>query len=118
MAASGAGSRSRWLPSNSRLLCVQSSKPAINILNQHSRQEFEMLGQKRLAVLGAGKLGETLIKGLIQAGVTEPSRIRVTAGHQQRLDYIRDRFGIEGTLSNLDAAAQADIVILSVKPQT
>ncbi|HMG33518.1 MAG TPA: pyrroline-5-carboxylate reductase [Blastocatellia bacterium] len=77
-----------------------------------------MLGEKRLAVLGAGKLGETLIKGLLQAGVTEPGSIRVTAGHQIRLDYIRDRFGIEGTLSNRDASAQADVVILSVKPQT
>jgi pyrroline-5-carboxylate reductase len=77
-----------------------------------------MLKDKRLAVLGAGKLGETLIKGLLQAGVISSDRIAVTAGHQQRLDYIRDRFGIRGTLANAEAVREADVVLLSVKPQT
>lgn len=77
-----------------------------------------MLKDKRLVVLGAGKLGETLIKGLLQAGVIDAEKVRVTAGHQQRLDYIRQRFGILGTLSNREAVEGADIIILSVKPQT
>jgi pyrroline-5-carboxylate reductase len=77
-----------------------------------------MLKNKRLAVLGAGKLGETLIKGLLEAGVIDVSKVKITAGHQQRLDTMRDRFGIEGTLSNKAAAATADVIILAVKPQT
>ena len=47
-----------------------------------------MLKNKKLAVLGAGKLGETLIKGLLEAGVIDVANVRVTAGHQQRLDQI------------------------------
>ena len=77
-----------------------------------------MLKDKKLAVLGAGKLGETLIKGLLEAGVIDVANVRVTAGHQQRLDAMRDRFGVRGTLSNKDAAATADVIILAVKPQT
>lgn len=77
-----------------------------------------MLKNKRLAVLGAGKLGETLIKGLIEASVISPGNITVTAGHQPRLDYMRERFGVSSTLSNREAAASADVIILSVKPQT
>jgi pyrroline-5-carboxylate reductase len=77
-----------------------------------------MLENKKLAVLGAGKLGEALIKGLLQAGVIAAKDIRVTTGHQQRLDYVSSRFGISGTLSNRAAAEDADIIILSVKPQT
>ncbi|PYP82707.1 MAG: pyrroline-5-carboxylate reductase [Blastocatellia bacterium AA13] len=77
-----------------------------------------MLKDKKLAVLGAGKLGETLIRGLLEAGVTSASNIIVTAGHQHRLDLMRERFGVSATLSNADAARQADIIILSVKPQT
>src|SRR5215216_2623192 len=77
-----------------------------------------MLKDKRLAVLGAGKLGETLIKGLLEARVLEASNITVTAGHQQRLDKMRERFGVGGTLSNKMAVDSADIIILSVKPQT
>src|SRR5215467_12668895 len=77
-----------------------------------------MLKDKTLAVLGAGKLGETLIKGLLEAGVTTPAAITVTAGHQQRLDQLREKYGLAGTLSNEKAARAADIVIVAVKPQT
>lgn len=77
-----------------------------------------MLTDRKLAVLGAGKIGETLIRGLLEAGVTSSAQVTVTAGHAQRLDYMRERFGVSGTLSNAMAAESADIVILSVKPQT
>ncbi len=77
-----------------------------------------MLKDKKLAVLGAGKLGETLINGLLEAGVIEMRNVIVTAGHQARLDQLRDRFGVTGTLSNSMAAESADIIILSLKPQT
>src|SRR5713101_2681503 len=78
----------------------------------------DMLKNKRLAVLGCGKLGETLIKGLLEAGVIEVTNVIVTAGHQQRLEQMRERFGVAGTLSNKAAAESADIIILAVKPQT
>jgi len=77
-----------------------------------------MLKQKKLAVLGAGKLGETLIRGLLDAGVVKAGDITVTAGHAQRIAKLREDLGVEGTLSNADAARTADLVILSVKPQT
>ncbi len=77
-----------------------------------------MLRDKKLAVIGAGKLGETLIKGLIEAGVIDVSNVIITAGHQVRLDRMRERFGVTGTLSNAMAAESADIIILAVKPQT
>ena len=77
-----------------------------------------MLKEKKLAVLGAGKLGETLIKGLLEADVISVANVTVTAGHQPRLDQLKERFGVAGTLSNSMAAESADIIILSVKPQT
>jgi pyrroline-5-carboxylate reductase len=77
-----------------------------------------MLKEKKLAVLGAGKIGETLIKGLLEAGVIDISNVTVTAGHQYRLNDLKERFGVAGTLSNAAAAGSADVVIISVKPQT
>ena len=77
-----------------------------------------MLKDKKIAVLGAGKLGETLIKGLLEAGVIDIANVRITAGHQQRLDQMHERFSVAGSLSNKDASATADIIILAVKPQT
>jgi pyrroline-5-carboxylate reductase len=77
-----------------------------------------MLKDKKLAIIGAGKLGETLIKGLLEAGVVEFENIVVTAGHQPRLDNLREKFSVAGTLSNPMAAESADIIIIAVKPQT
>src|SRR6185295_296109 len=77
-----------------------------------------MLENNKLAVLGCGKLGETLIKGLLEAGVIDVRNVRITAGHQQRLDQMRERLGVTGSLSHKVAAATADIIILAVKPQT
>ena len=38
-----------------------------------------MLKEKKIAVLGAGKLGESLIKGLLEAGVINIANVRITA---------------------------------------
>ncbi len=77
-----------------------------------------MLEKKKFAVLGAGKLGESLIRGLIDAGVVAAGDITVTAAHPQRIAQLRESPGVAGTLSNAEAVKSADIVILSVKPQT
>lgn len=76
-----------------------------------------MLKSKKLAILGAGKLGETLLKGLVEADVIDVTNVMVTAAHRERIDEIAARFGVKSTLSNKEAAEWADIVILSVKPQ-
>src|SRR5438128_1612793 len=77
-----------------------------------------MLREKKLAILGAGKIGEALIRGLLDAEAINVADVTVTAGHQQRLDLLKQRFGVNGTLSNKAAAESADIIVLSVKPQT
>ena len=77
-----------------------------------------MLKQKKLAVLGAGKLGESLIRGLLDAGVVKAADITVTAAHPQRVAQLRESLGVAGTDSNAEAAKRADIVLLSVKPQS
>ncbi|MFQ5655797.1 MAG: pyrroline-5-carboxylate reductase family protein, partial [Planctomycetota bacterium] len=77
-----------------------------------------MLEDKRIAVIGAGKLGETILSGLFDAGTIRPDHVVVTAAHQERLDVLRERLGVEGTLSNPSAVEGADVVLLGLKPQT
>jgi pyrroline-5-carboxylate reductase len=72
---------------------------------------------RRIAVLGAGKMGETLIRGMLSAGVTSPDHIVATAAHQPRLEDLARRLGISTTLDNRDAVRDADLVLLCVKPQ-
>ena len=72
---------------------------------------------RRVAILGCGKIGEALVSGLLSSGWREPGDIVVTARREERADELRERHGIEATLSNPDAIASAGLVVLAVKPQ-
>src|SRR5437867_3518825 len=75
-----------------------------------------MAGRK-IAVLGAGKAGESLIAGLLSSGWREPSEIVATARHEERLAGLAERHGIATTTSNVDAVQGAGLVVIAVKPQ-
>jgi pyrroline-5-carboxylate reductase len=72
---------------------------------------------RKLAVLGAGKAGEALIAGFLSSGWRQPAEIVATVRHQERLDHLAERYGIETTLSNAEAVQGAAIVVIAVKPQ-
>src|SRR5438128_1193269 len=77
-----------------------------------------MFENKRIAVLGAGKLGEALITGLLDAEVVSRKQFIATAAHKERLEQLRTKLDIETTLSNAEAVRKAHLVLLCVKPQT
>jgi pyrroline-5-carboxylate reductase len=70
---------------------------------------------QRVAVLGAGKIGEALVSGLLRAG-KPADEVIVTARRPERAAQLRDRYGVE-VVGNAEAAAKADTLILTVKPQ-
>jgi pyrroline-5-carboxylate reductase len=69
----------------------------------------------RVAVLGAGKMGEALLSGMLRSG-TSPTGVLVTARRPERAAELRERHGVE-VVSSAEAAASADTLILTVKPQ-
>jgi pyrroline-5-carboxylate reductase len=69
---------------------------------------------RRLAIIGAGKIGESLLAGLLSAGWTD---VVVTGRRQERVDELRERHGVEATISNAEAIVGADVVVIAVKPQ-
>jgi pyrroline-5-carboxylate reductase len=71
----------------------------------------------RVAVIGAGKMGTTLIRALTAGGALDASRLVATARHRDTLDRVRDELGVAVTLDNRGAAEGADLVLLCVKPQ-
>jgi pyrroline-5-carboxylate reductase len=73
--------------------------------------------EKRVAFLGAGKMGEALVSGLIRAGGRRPNEIMVTARREERARELAERHGITAGLSNEEAASWAPTLILTVKPQ-
>jgi pyrroline-5-carboxylate reductase len=72
---------------------------------------------ERIAVLGAGKIGECIIGGLLGTRKVPPGTLRATARHSERLRHLATRYGIATSLSNREAVRGASIVLLAVKPQ-
>jgi pyrroline-5-carboxylate reductase len=73
--------------------------------------------ERTIAFLGAGNMAEALIKGLLRAGTARPEGIIATGRRTERLEELQRTYGIRTTQDNLAAAREAEIVVLSVKPQ-
>jgi pyrroline-5-carboxylate reductase len=68
-----------------------------------------------IAILGAGKMGEALLSGVLRAG-RRPSELLVTARREERGALLRQRYGVE-VAGNAEAARTADTLVVAVKPQ-
>jgi pyrroline-5-carboxylate reductase len=67
----------------------------------------------KIAIIGAGNMGGATALGL--AGALPDARITVTAKHAATLEKFAAR-GLQTSLDNVSAAADADVVVLGVKP--
>ncbi len=76
-----------------------------------------MFLDNKVAFLGGGNMAEALIKGLIAAGTAKHEQILVTDISLDRLEHLRKTYGIIIQTSNLNAAREAGIILLCVKPQ-
>jgi pyrroline-5-carboxylate reductase len=68
----------------------------------------------RIAILGAGKIGESLLAGLRSSDWAD---IVASSRREERVEELRERHGVEATTSNEEAIRGADVVVLAVKPQ-
>src|SRR5947209_389726 len=71
----------------------------------------------KVAILGGGKIGESLLAGLLSSGWREPSHVVVTGRREERIRELVERYGVRGTLSNGEAVSGASLVVIAVKPQ-
>ena len=76
-----------------------------------------MAANRRIAILGVGKIGEALLAGLLTSGWRKPGDIVVTGRRDERLAELNERHGVEATTSNEEAVGGAGLVVISVKPQ-
>jgi pyrroline-5-carboxylate reductase len=76
-----------------------------------------MASERRIAFLGAGKMGEALISGLIRSKGRAAEEIMATARREERAVELDERYGIQSTLSNPEAVAWANTLVVTVKPQ-
>jgi pyrroline-5-carboxylate reductase len=71
---------------------------------------------KRIAFLGGGNMAEALIRGLLR-GTSRPDLIVATGKRKERLEALSTSYGIRTLTDNVAAARDAEVVVLSVKPQ-
>ena len=72
--------------------------------------------QRTLAFIGAGNMSRSIIAGLIQAGYPA-ERIIAANPSRPKLDELASQFGIRITQDNTEAAREAEVIVLAVKPQ-
>lgn len=72
---------------------------------------------KTIGFLGAGNMGEAMIKGLLKAGLVSPHAIFATDVRLDRLRAVEKLYGIQVLEDNAELVRRSDVVILAVKPQ-
>ena len=70
-----------------------------------------------IAFIGPGVMAEAMLSGIIKNKLTDPSNILTSGPLEDRNQELKDNYGIQPFSDNNKAAALADVVILSVKPQ-
>ncbi len=75
------------------------------------------LSKKRVAVLGAGKMGGILLKALLEKRQISPQTTVATVQHEERARALTGQLGVQVGTDNAAAVRGADIVFVCVKPQ-
>jgi pyrroline-5-carboxylate reductase len=76
-----------------------------------------MLRDLTFAFIGAGTMGEAMIAGLLKKQLVPADRILATTPRAERREALETKHGIRTNADNRAAAASADVVVLSFKPQ-
>lgn len=70
----------------------------------------------RIAIIGAGNMGASLLGGLIKKGYA-PENMWVSDPDQQKLNQLKQQLNVNVTTHNHEALKDVNVVILAVKPQ-
>jgi pyrroline-5-carboxylate reductase len=72
---------------------------------------------RKLALIGAGKLGEGLLSGMLGSQLIPAGRVEATVAHQPRADYLAEKYGVKTHTDNARAVSGTDLVLICLKPQ-
>jgi pyrroline-5-carboxylate reductase len=70
-----------------------------------------------IVVVGPGAMGEAIIAGLLRQEITTADKLLAAGPIVERGEELQERYGVQPYYDNVPAVKQADMVILSVKPQ-
>lgn len=70
----------------------------------------------KIGFIGCGKMGEAILSGLIKNGFKK-EEIFVSEIVEERLNFVKEKYGVDGSKFSKDAVDFGDYIILAVKPQ-
>jgi len=76
-----------------------------------------MLKNKQVGFVGAGNMGEALVKGLLHGHLCRPEQIICSDIRPERQKAMREAYGVKTTSNNSEVVKHSDIIVLAVKPQ-
>lgn len=79
-------------------------------------RQTNALGELRVAILGTGKMGGILLGAFLKNHMLRPDQIAATVAHPERAAALRQKSGVDVSTDNLQAALDADVIFLGVKP--
>ena len=71
----------------------------------------------RVGIVGAGVMAEAIIAGLVADRAVEAGTLVASHPRRDRRDILAERHGIRPVAANREALADAEVVVLAVKPQ-
>ncbi|MFB3815637.1 MAG: pyrroline-5-carboxylate reductase [Terriglobales bacterium] len=72
---------------------------------------------KRVAVIGAGKIGGILLRALLDEGLLDRSKTCATVQHAARVRALSDEFRVGVSTDNVAAVRASDVILICLKPQ-
>ncbi len=75
------------------------------------------LENSKLAFVGSGIMAEAMIKGLIHQNLIMGRQVIASDPSKERGEYLTSEYGLSFTTDNGEAVQDADLIVLSIKPQ-
>lgn len=77
-----------------------------------------MLEGRRITFVGPGVMAEAMLIGLLETADVPSERVKLSGPRQNRLQGLAEKYSVATSVDNRQAVAEADIVVISVKPQS
>ncbi len=75
------------------------------------------MSKRKIAFIGPGVMAEAMIAGLLRQKLAQPEDITASGPRSERTAELHKRYNIRASTDNASAAHEADVIVLSVKPQ-
>jgi len=76
-----------------------------------------MIEDLRACIVGAGKMGEALIRGLLSEKVLVPSRLFAADLLEERCQHVSKAYGIKCDTDIFKVAHECNVIVIAVKPK-